>query len=171
MDDLITTISEKITSYNLFNNLLPGAIFCVLADKCTRLSFATSNILEQLFLWYFVGMIISRIGSIFVEKVLKEIKVIEFADYNKYTLAAEKNPYLKTMSEINNTYRTMIALLCCFGVVYAFDVLLWDWIKQKFANADRWVITIALLFLIIVFICSYRKQTEYIKKQVENTQI
>lgn len=171
MDDLITSISEKITSYNLFNNLLPGAIFCVLADRCTRLGFATSNILEQLFLWYFVGMIISRIGSIFVEEILRKIKVIEFAEHNQYTLAAEKNPYIKMMSEINNTYRTVIALLCCFGAVYAFDVFLWDLIKQKFANADRWVVAIALLFLIIVFICSYRKQTGYIKKEVEKTQI
>lgn len=169
MEDLIKSVSEKITSYNLFNHLFPGAVFCSLLSKYTRFSCTTANIVEQLFLWYFIGMIISRIGSIVVEQALKVIKIVEFADYNKYTIAAEKKPFLKTMSEINNTYRTVLALLCCFGAVYAFDILLFDWIKQNLVNYDKWIVAIVIVFLVFVFILSYKKQTEYIKKQTENT--
>lgn len=174
MDDLIKSMSDKITSYNLFNNLFPGAVFCALLNEYTRLNIASSNIVEQLFVWYFVGMIISRIGSIIVENLLKAIKIgnkefISFADYDKYTLAAEKKPHLKTMSEINNTYRTVISLLCCFGVVYFFDILFFDWVKLKLANAEYWIMGTGIIFLIALFVFSYRKQTTYIKKQVENT--
>ena len=75
MEDIIKNLVEKISSYDILNNLFPGVIFCSIVERTTRITFSTGEIWEDLFLYYFAGMIISRIGSIFIEKILKSIKV------------------------------------------------------------------------------------------------
>lgn len=75
MEDITKNMVDKISSYNIFNNLFPGIIFCSIVERTTRFSVSTGEIWEKLFVYYFVGMIISRIGSILIEKALKSIKV------------------------------------------------------------------------------------------------
>ena len=158
MEEILKSISEKISSYNIFNNLFPGIIFCSVMTKITRFNFATDTI--------------SRIGSIFVEDTLKKIKIkgkpyLVFADYKQYTTASEANPFIATLSETNNTYRTTISLLICIGAFYFYDSFIYDWIIKKCAVGNKLVALVGGVFLIILFIKSYKKQTEYVKKQVE----
>jgi hypothetical protein len=79
----VSDFIEKISSYNLFNNLLPGVVFCLLADKFFSFSLIQSDIVVGLFFYYFVGLVISRVGSIIVEPLLKNIKIIEFTKYSE----------------------------------------------------------------------------------------
>ena len=172
MEEILKSISEKISSYNIFNNLFPGIIFCSVMTKITRFNFATDTIIEQFFMWYFIGMVISRIGSIFVEDTLKKIKIkgkpyLVFADYKQYTPASEANPFIATLSETNNTYRTTISLLICIGAFYFYDSFIYDWIIKKCAVGNKLVALVGGVFLIILFIKSYKKHTEYFEKQVE----
>jgi len=172
MEDMANQIFGKITSYNIFNNLFPGITFCSALSRLTRFNITADSILEQLFVWYFVGVIISRIGSIFVEGLLKKIKVkgkpyLVFAEYKEYTEASKSNPFIETLSEANNTYRTIISLLICTGIVYLYDTLLYDMVVEYCAFLNYIVAIIVWIFLIILFIISYKKQTNYIKKQVE----
>ena len=44
MEEILKSISEKISSYNIFNNLFPGIIFCSVMTKITRFNFATDTI-------------------------------------------------------------------------------------------------------------------------------
>ena len=74
MEDGGNKLIEKISSYNIFNNLLPGIIFCYIVEKTTRLIFQTGEVWEKFFIYYFAGMIINRIGSILVEPMLKSLK-------------------------------------------------------------------------------------------------
>lgn len=46
MEEILKSISEKISSYNIFNNLFPGIIFCSVMTKITRFNFATDTIIE-----------------------------------------------------------------------------------------------------------------------------
>lgn len=131
------------------------------------------GILEQLFIWYFSGIVISRIGSVLVEGLLKKIKVkgtpyINFADYKQYVSAAEAKPFIATLSETNNTYRTIIALIISIGVVCLYDDLLYDWFAQNFAAGNKLILLFMGVLLILLFINSYKKQTDYIRMQVEN---
>ena len=141
MEEIIKSISEKISSYNIFNNLFPGIIFCSVLTKATRFCFTSESIIEQLFIWYFTGMIISRIGSVFVESSLKKIKFrkkpyLVFADYKEYITASEAKPFIATLSETNNTYRTIIALLFSMGLVYLHDLFVFDWIADANYSGD-----------------------------------
>ena len=50
MEEIIKSISDKISSYNIFNNLFPGIVFCSVLTKITRFSFSADNILENNFI-------------------------------------------------------------------------------------------------------------------------
>ena len=41
MEEILKSISEKISSYNIFNNLFPGIIFCSVMTKITRFYYRT----------------------------------------------------------------------------------------------------------------------------------
>ena len=66
-------IIEKMDSYNIFNYLLPGAIFDYMFEILFHMKLVQGNIVENLFVYYFLGMILSRIGSIIIEPICKKI--------------------------------------------------------------------------------------------------
>lgn len=172
MEEIIKTVVEKFSSYNIFNNLFPGAIFCYVLNKITRFTLSSDNFIEQLFIWYFAGIIMSRIGSIFIEEALKKLKIknepyIIFADYKQYSAASEARPFIATLSEINNTYRTLVAVLLSLIALYLFDILIFDFITNLVSIGNEIVYICLGLFLTLLFVKSYKKQTGYIKKQVE----
>ncbi len=74
----MTGFFEKITRYNLFNYLLPGMIFVIFISQTTNLKLieiSSTNIVVLLFLAYFLGTIISRLGSLFIEPALKKLNL------------------------------------------------------------------------------------------------
>ena len=178
MEDIIKNLFVKISSYDIFNNLFPGIIFCSIVEKTTRISLQTGEIWEKLFLCYFIGMIISRIGSIFIEKFLKSIKIknkktkekeafLNFAPYSDYIEASENNSFIKILNETNNTYRTIIAMLIAVIGVKVYDWFLYDCINNFGVTGNNIVFIVACLLIIILFVISYKKQTDYIRERVE----
>ena len=97
---------DKLSSYNIFNYLLPGILFSVIASKVTELNLIQSDIVIGVFLYYFVGLIISRLGSLIVEPILKKVKFLKFAEYTDFVKVSEKDKKLEILSESNNMYRT-----------------------------------------------------------------
>lgn len=69
--DIMKEILDKLTSYNLFNYLLPGVVFAVLASKVTRFTLIQQDLVAGAFLYYFIGLVISRFGSLILEPILK----------------------------------------------------------------------------------------------------
>ena len=178
MEELIKDIVEKISSYNIFNNLFPGIVFCFVVERTTRFSVICDDICEKLFVYYFIGMIINRIGSVFIEKCLKAIKVknrttnckepfLKFAPYNMYIEASQKDPFITTLNEMNNVYRTIIATVVLIMITKLFDWLIYDWVNRLGQIGNNLFIVIVCLLIIILFIHSYRKQTDYIRKRIE----
>jgi hypothetical protein len=154
---------EKLSSYNIFNYLFPGIIFVIIAESLTSFSFIQENILIGLFLYYFIGLVISRIGSLVVEPLLKRIKFLIFADYSDFVAASKTDKKIELFSEINNMYRTICSLflLLIFTRIYEEITILLPLI-------DKWGMEILTVCLFFLFLFSYRKQTEYIKKCIKN---
>ena len=50
-------IIEKMDSYNIFNYLLPGAIFDYMFEILFHMKLVQGNIVKNLFVYYFLGMI------------------------------------------------------------------------------------------------------------------
>lgn len=154
-------ILDKMSSYNLFNYLFPGVLFVVIADHFTSFSFIQSDIVIGLVLYYFIGLLISRFGSLIVEPFLRWIKLLKFADYPKYLAACKTDPLIETLSEVNNTYRTLIAVFLSLFLLKGYDLLI---TQNPILKSYSLVIVITLC--LILFIFSYRKQTNYISKRV-----
>lgn len=155
-------ILSKISSYNLFNYLLPGIIFAVLAERITTYKIIQSDIIIGLFLYYFCGLVISRIGSLIIEPVMEKVSFVKFVPYKDYVRVSAKDPTLETLSEVNNMYRTLCALFLVILATKAFEAITICLNMRGSASAY-----ILLAGLLVLFALSYRKQTQYITQRVE----
>jgi hypothetical protein len=157
MKDLL----EKLSSYNLFNYLFPGIVFVVILEKITPYSFLQSNLLLGVFVYYFIGLVISRFGSLVIEPILRKIKYLEFADYREYVNASKKDNKIELFSEINNMYRTICSM---FFLLVLLEI--YNWIELQIPKLINWRIEISVLLLLFMFLLSYRKQTSYVVKRI-----
>lgn len=158
MKDLL----DKLSSYNIFNYLFPGVVFVVLASKLTSYNFIQQDILVGAFLYYFIGLVISRIGSIFIEPVLKFTKFLKFADYKRFVKASKADTRIDTLSEVNNMYRTICSL---FLILISIKGV--EWLSTKWLFLAERKIETLTVFLFLLFLFSYRKQTSYITKRID----
>ena len=156
-------IIDKISSYNLFNYLFPGIIFVIILREITNYDLVQEDNILGAFLYYFIGLIISRFGSLIIGKILqsKKFKFIKFADYSEFILASDKDKKIELFSEINNMYRTLISLFCLllFSILYQ---KISDWLNIS----ESLSYILLIISLIILFVFSYRKQTSFITKRV-----
>lgn len=157
-------ILTKISAYDLFNNLFPGTLFVVIADKFFDISLVQENFLVGLFFYYFVGMIISRIGSLIIEPLLLKSKLIKFSEYEDYVEACKKDDKIELLSQVNNTYRTTISLFILLLVLELY--LYFETLRTGLDDLRPYIMvsTAAILFII-----SYKKQTKYIAKRINQT--
>lgn len=158
-------IIDKLTSYNLFNYLLPGTIFVVTLDGLNLYSFTQENLIIGAFVYYFVGLVISRFGSLVVEPFLKKVKFVKFVDYKRFVTAKKKDEQIELFSEINNMYRTFIAMFVLFFVAMLYKI-----IEDRLPALGAWDLHILIFALFVMLLYSYKKQTEYINKRVKTTE-
>ena len=157
MDSLLSLLNE----YELFNNIFPRIIFLYFSNLQNYIPILDKiDIYEKLFLYYFIGLIIGRIGSLFLEPLFKKLEIIKFADYSKFLKAEEKDSKIHMLVLVNNMYRS-------FCVVFLFSFF-WLIYKNDFLFSTLLPRLLIILFLFFLFVYSYKKQTEYIKKRVEN---
>jgi len=155
-------IIDKISSYNIFNYLLPGILFVVLSKHLTAYNFIQEDTLIGAFLYYFIGMVVSRFGSIIIEPILKKTSFLKFADYKQFVIASKKDTKIELLSEVNNTYRTIISMLLLLLLLK-----LYNYLEVKFQIDLSISFLLLTVFIFIMFLFSYRKQTSYITKRIE----
>ena len=155
---------KSISKYNVANYLIPGVVTVVLLRATNSFNLIQDELLLGLFLYYLVGLLISRIGSLLIEPVLKGLKVIEYTPYNDFILASKKDSTIILLSENNSSYRTYIASM--FVVLIAIPVA---WVIDRFSLPNIFVSALTLAITIILLAFAYRKQTIYIKKRVEES--
>lgn len=153
---------NKLSEYHFIQTLVPGIIFTYFSNLFYKVSFLTANPLYDFITILIIGLIISRIGSLFVESILKKMKITNFTNYSDYIEASFKDPLIKNLSETNNLYRAIIA---------SFLVLLIEkwylFLASKIPVLNDWLYLILFVLIIAIFIFAYRKQTYYIKKRID----
>lgn len=153
---------EKISAYNILNNILPGVVFCYLSKVLLGKELIEGSIVDSLFTYYFIGMVVSRIGSLIIEPICKKTRIVKYFNYNDYMIACRKDEKIQTLSETNNIYRTLLAL-CITLILFMLFVHLrkiWCW----FSDVSNWIV---ISGLILIFALSYRKQTKYVYDRVD----
>ena len=151
---------DKLSSYNIFNYLLPGVLFAVFTHALTSLAVLQKDIVVGVFVYYFLGSLVSRVGSLVVEPTLRRIGFVVFAPYEDFVRASKADPKLEVLSEANNMYRTFVALMLMVGAVWLYDVA---------ATAVPYLHTLApvicLVGIAVIYLISYRKQTSYVARR------
>ena len=156
-------IIEKITSYNLFNYLFPGIVFSVLITEITSYSLYFDNLILGLFVYYFVGIIISRFGSLLIEPILEAIAFVKKASYSDFLSASEKDPKIDILSQENNMYRTLISMCTLLGLT-----TIYQWIEMRCSILKDNSHYLLIILLIVCFLFAYRKQTNFIVRRVNH---
>jgi hypothetical protein len=160
----MTELFDKISSYNLFNYLLPGVLFAVVASKLTHYSFLGYEVVVAAFLYYFIGLVVSRFGSLVVEPVFRSTGFVKFSDYKSFVEACKKDPKIELLSEVNNMFRTLCSLFVLLVLLKLYERLgvRWPWL-------ERFHVVVLIVLLFVTFAFAYRKQTEYVNKRIKAT--
>lgn len=153
---------DKISSYNVFNYLFPGILFAVISEEFTAYSFLQDNLIIGAFVYYFIGLVISRFGSLFIEPLLRKLSFLKFANYKDFVSASKKDAKIEVLLEINNMYRTLISMF-----VLTFLLKLYELIESNAPILKDWSTYILLVLLLGMFLFSYRRQTNYITKRIK----
>lgn len=156
-------VIEKISAYNIFTNLLPGVIYCYLADSLYGIPLIQETLLIGAFVYYFVGMVISRIASVLLEPILTKVRFVRYADYQDFVTASKVDAKLDTLVESNNVYRSTFSMLFCVMMTAA-----WSQIATSCPLVQEYSRHIVVILLFILFLLSYKKQTRYITERVRN---
>src|SRR6266850_4145325 len=152
MGFLMKELLDKLSSYNIFNYLLPGVVFAALASTLTSYKFIQGDIVIGAFVYYFIGLVVSRVGSLILEPLLKRFVHLPFAPYESFVAASKLDPTLPILSEANNTYRTLSALSVVLALLKAYELL-----TDHFPMVKPSSPYILLGALFILFVLSYKK--------------
>lgn len=157
MKDLL----DRLSSYNVVNYLLPGVLFAYLVDAATTYRLLQADLIVGVFLYYFLGAVVSRVGSLVVEPLLLRMKFVTFAPYSEYVAAARSDGGLSVLSEVNNMYRSFCGVVLSVAVVFGYHSA-----AGYFPALSAAALPISLLSLFVLFLFAYRKQTDYIRRRV-----
>lgn len=153
---------EKMSSYNLLNNLIPGGAFVWLCELFGISLFTSSSIVEKLFVFYFCGMIVSRVGSLVIETLCKKIKIVTYSSKHDYVEATKKDKLIESLLETSNLYRTCAGMILTVGICKLYIM-----ISNLFAIPREIAVWIIISILFILFVASYCKQSRHILSRVE----
>lgn len=161
----MNSILEKLSSYNIFNNLMPGLLFLGLNDKLINTKFLDNSITIILVFSYFVGIVISRIGSIVIAPILYKFTKEKGEKYNNYIKACQKDSKIDILMQDRNMYRSICSLLIIL-LLEKVGIIVLQYIK-----INNNVLSIIIIFiLIIIFSKAFLKQNKTISERIRANQ-
>ena len=154
---LVDFVKEKISSYQLFNFIVPGATLLTILKFLYDIEIDVDENLGYFMLAsYVVGLTLSRIGSVWIEGVMVSLKWIDGYDVSRYIKAREENIIVETMLSLANLYRTMGSMFICTIVVLLVTGRVEGYCVHYLVYA----------VLTCLFIASFIKQYSYFKKSI-----
>lgn len=153
---------KRIEIYNIINFLFPGTVFVLIYSYITGGNAADINIGIGILECYFVGLIVSRIGSVIIKPILKAMHIIIEEEYEEFIDSEKKDDKISMLVRDANQYRTFIAV---FVILFIVEV-------NNMINGDKskWMTLLVFVGTIGLFVLSYRKQVIFISKRVRETQ-
>lgn len=153
-------VFEKIEKYDILTNIIPGYLMLILNIYYFELT--NINIAEQLVISYVIGMTLSRIGALFIGKILLHMTKEKGKSYVKYVCASKEDEMIGKLLLERNTYRTY----CTLFVVCVLELIVIEIIKITKLSNDV-VIIILLIIVAIIYGASYCRCNKFISDRVE----
>ena len=132
-----------------------------LGERLTSFSLIQRSWIVGIVLYYFIGLVISRVGSLIVKPVLERIGFVKEAPYEDYVEASASDSRIGILSAQNNLFRTLCAMvIMLMGLKIGEKVMgILPW------GADAYD-SIVLVSLFMLFLFSYRKQAQDVVRRV-----
>lgn len=163
--EVVTKLLDKISAYQVVNYIIPGSVLCVLLKHMVGYDIIAFSMIENVIICYFVGLVNSRLGSLILRPILKKCRLVKDAPYDDFVSVEKYDAKLTMLSDINNVFRSfasvMLVLLIAYGIKHI------EIIEKYIITNFNWI---AILFLLILFVFSIRKQTKFVKDRVEANQ-
>lgn len=163
--EILKLVVDKLSQYNFLTNILPGTVLCVLLKYFVGLNLIPADYYQAGIVFYFAGIVNGRVGSLIIEPILKKIKFIVFAPYPDFIEAEKKDGKIMVLSQENNTFRSYISVV--FVVLVAYVLKNNSFFEICHASVDAQLVL--LIALLLLFLFSYRKQTKFVKKRIEQS--
>lgn len=146
----------KISAYDLFNVLMPGALVTYFVSQTPLGSFIDcSNWMALSVMSYVLGLIASRIGSLCIEPLVHNLKPTRKRDYSAFAYAQKNDPKVEQLLMISNMYRSLAGA----GVLLVIILL-----ASLLPESHR--LPAALCSFIALFVASWIKQERYVEKRI-----
>ena len=159
INDFFNELLGKISAYDLFNVLVPGALVTYSVKQLPLGDCIDSSDWLALFVSsYVLGLIASRIGSLCIEPLGCKWKLIRKRNYSAFAFVQRRDSKVEQLVMISNMYRSMAGagVLCVF-------LMLASLLPKSYMAVEA--ITAACAF-IVLFIASWIKQEGYIEKRI-----
>ena len=159
MENLVNSISK----YQLAINLIPGYIFAILLQRYAHIVLLEGDVLQDAFVSYFFGLIIGRIGSIVVEKLMDRYnKTYKHAPKYDGKIKAERiDPKIEILDRQCTIYRNCCAGCCCVIIGIFINCLFGD---GSFSSSGKYILI--FLVLTILLVKAMDKQCTYVNKRI-----
>lgn len=161
--EILKIIIDKLSQYNFLTNILPGTVLCIILKYLVGYDLIPNDYYQAGIVFYFVGMVNSRVGSLVIEPILKAISWVKFAPYSEFLRAEKEDAKLTILSQENNVFRSYISLMFISILGYIYKNCSLD-LRLSLNNESLVIIVI----LFVLFLFAYKKQTSFVRKRVEN---
>jgi hypothetical protein len=146
-------VVDKVSSYNIYNYLLPGFLFNAILCKTTSIIECKKLEITFIVLVYFEGLVISRIGSMVIEELLLKFDLIKKICTDVLFAKFKNNSKVEFISEAMNMYRSLAAMTILLSLFTLYDIT----INRHFTSLGL-VYTILEFLFFILFLFSFIKQ-------------
>ena len=153
MNDIINSLFNKLSAYQLLSLMLPGAsLLGTLKFIFTIDIKVNENIWWFLLASYVVGIILSRIGSLLIEEVFKKMGFIKGYNVGNYIAKRKEDDMVETLLSFANLYRS----LCALSIVLIIVTMV-----KGYGFCDYWHYFLLEVLLLLLFTFSFCKQYNY----------
>ena len=161
--EILKLVIDKLSQYNFLTNILPGTVLCIILKYLVGYDLIPDDYYQAGIVFYFVGMVNSRVGSLVIEPILKAISWVKFAPYSEFLRAEKEDAKLTILSQENNVFRSYISLMfiSILGYIYKNCSL-----NLRLSLNNESLVLIVILFVLFLF--AYKKQTSFVRRRVEN---
>lgn len=156
---------NKISAYEFFNVLFPGVLLWFYTINLFDVKIVpTDNIVSQslslLCTTYLVGLVVSKIGSLVLEPIAKKMKIVKW--HKDYYLAEKEDEKIKILLRDMNMYRSIMSLSFIALILTLCKYFLCGGIECN----ELLVRMTSIVFIFVLFIVSYRKQSILITNRI-----
>ena len=153
-------MNGNFSAYDFITNFVPGAVFAAIVTLGSRVEITSEDLLMASALYFFYGVISSRLGSLVVQPLLEKLSFLKEGNYRSFLVAEAKDKKLQSLLEARNFYRTQFTAL-----LLSLPFLILE--PKRTPKIDHELLLFLVLTSGVVMLFSLRKQSRFMAERID----